>query len=74
VRRGEIFSDVRQSDAIENGANHEFHIVNDQRTVDRDGQRLLPLIELPAIDLVTPVAEVDASMLNQFARRLGPWA
>jgi hypothetical protein len=27
VRRREIFSDVRQSDAIESGANHEFHVV-----------------------------------------------
>jgi hypothetical protein len=27
VRRREIFSDVRQSDAIESGANHDFHVV-----------------------------------------------
>jgi PAS domain S-box-containing protein len=39
VRCRAILSNVRQPRAIECGANHEFHIVHDQWTVDRDGQR-----------------------------------
>ncbi len=35
-----------------NSANHQIHVLHDERTVDRDGQRPRTLLEL-AIDLVT---------------------
>jgi hypothetical protein len=38
VRSREILSNVRQADTIEGAANHEFHIVHDQWTVDGDSQ------------------------------------
>jgi hypothetical protein len=33
VRRRAILAEVRQANAIERGANHEFHIVHDQGTI-----------------------------------------
>src|SRR5437588_5804578 len=71
VWRGPILSEVRQADPIESSANDQVHVVHDERTVHRDGQGLLALVKLPPIDLVTAVAEVDAPMLQQIARRLG---
>jgi len=71
MRRGAILSEVRQADAIERRPNDQFHIVHDQWPIDRDRQRALALVELPAIDLVTVVSEVDAAVLQQIARRLG---
>src|SRR5438093_1265950 len=71
MRRGAILSEVRQANPIESSANDQVHVVHDERTVDRDRQRLLALVELPAIDLVTAVAKVDAAVLQQIARRLG---
>jgi hypothetical protein len=35
---------------------------------DRDRQRALALVELPAKDLVTDVAEVDAPVMQQMAQ------
>src|SRR5438876_4178418 len=71
MRRGAILSEVRQADAIERRPNYQFQIVHDQWPIDRDRQRALALVELPAIDLVTVVSEVDAAVLQQIARRLG---
>jgi hypothetical protein len=68
---GAILSEVREADAIESRANDQAHVVRDERTIHLNGQRLLASSELPAIVLVTAVAEVEAGVLQQIARAAG---
>jgi len=51
MRRGAILSEVGQPDTVDCGANHECHVVDDERAVDRDRQRSFALVEFPPIDL-----------------------
>jgi hypothetical protein len=62
MRRGAILSEVRQPDAVESRTNDKVQIVHDDPAVHRNGQRLIASI--PAMDLVTAVAEVDAAVLR----------
>ena len=60
----------REPGAVERRANEHFHIVGDERAVDGDGQRLPPLVELPAVHALRSVTEVQAAVARQIARRL----
>ena len=60
-----LFRYERQAHAIERGADHQVGVVDDKRTVDRNVQGPLALIEFPAIQALRAVPEVDAPMLNR---------
>src|SRR5258706_10224556 len=51
VRHRAILPDVREPNAIQGCAKHEFHVIDDERTVDRHGYRLRALLGLPSVDL-----------------------
>jgi hypothetical protein len=61
--RGAILSEVREPDAVESRTNDKVQIVDDEPAVHRNGQRLIASI--PAMDLVTAVAEVDAAVCGR---------
>jgi hypothetical protein len=60
ISRGAILSEVREPDAVESRTNDKVQIVDDEPAVHRSGQRLIASI--PAMDLVTAVAEIDAAV------------
>src|SRR5207249_6085118 len=49
--------------------NHDLHVIDDQRSVHRDGQGLLALVELPAVHAGGAVSEVNAAVAWQVTRR-----
>src|SRR3954470_2252427 len=71
VGRRAILSKVGQANTVERGPNDQFNIVDDQRTAHGNAQRLLALVEFPPINLLPAMAEVDAPVLQQIARRFG---
>ena len=61
-----------ESDAVNGSSNNDLHVVDDQRPIDRNGQRFSPLLELPAINLAAmPVAKINARQSEQVARSFG---
>jgi hypothetical protein len=71
VRRRAVLSKVGQANIVERGPNDQFNIVDDQRAGHGNAQRFLAVVEFPPINLVPAMAEVDAPVLQQIARRLG---
>src|SRR5207302_9465766 len=68
MRRRALLRHERQSYAIERRANHELHVIDDQRAVHRDGEGLLALIELPAVHAGGSVPKVDAAVACEVTR------
>src|SRR5690242_10324102 len=61
-----IFSDKSKPDPIKGGTDHDLHVIDDQRPVDRDGQGFLALLELPAVNVAAmPVTKVNAFVAEQ---------
>src|SRR5205823_9753769 len=58
VRRGAIVRHERQSNAIDRRTYHELDIVDDERSVHRDCQRLLTFVELPPVDTLRSMSKV----------------
>jgi hypothetical protein len=54
----------RKSDAINGSANQSLHIINDQRSVHRNRQGFLALVELPAAQARGSMPGVDVAMLE----------
>jgi hypothetical protein len=70
IRRRVLLHEERDADAINRRANQQLHIVDNQWIVDGHGERLLALIELPAIGLIRAVPKVEATVLCEVAGRL----
>src|SRR5215467_8639290 len=74
IIRNPVLTHESDADAVKGCADDEFDIVEDQRSVDGNGQGFPALFELPAIDVAAmSMPEIDASMCEQVARnfRLG---
>lgn len=69
VRRHVILRRERQAYAVDRRADHELQVVDDQRSVHRDGERLVPLVEFPPVHTLRSVSEVDAAMARQIVGR-----
>ncbi|HYO83002.1 MAG TPA: hypothetical protein VES20_16460 [Bryobacteraceae bacterium] len=58
----------RQIDTVERGTEYEYHVIDNERPRDGDGQRLLALLELPPVRTGRAVPKIDALMLEQVTR------
>lgn len=71
MRRDVFLGCERQANAVDRGADHELHVVDDQGPVHGDRQGLVAPVELPTVDAVFSVTEVDAAMVREIPRRFG---
>ena len=70
LRRHVIFRQKGQTYPVYYGPRQNLHVIDDQRTIDRDGQRLLALVEFPTVHVTArSVSKVDAAMTEKIARR-----
>ncbi len=71
MRRRSLFSCERQPGTVDGGPYDQILIVKNQRAVDRDGHRLIAFVELPLVDTLPVMPEVDAAMTQEVPRRCG---
>jgi hypothetical protein len=69
VFRHAVFREPCKASPIESGPNHQVEVIEDQRPVDSDRERLVALIEFPLLDALAPMPEADASMSQQVSWR-----
>src|SRR5947209_4302067 len=60
----------REPQSFKRCPNHEWHVVDQQRTGHIDREFLAELLKLPAIDTSRAQAVADALVVGEFARRL----
>src|SRR5437867_5495271 len=68
VRRRALLRHERQTYAVDRRPDHDLHVVDDQWSVHRHGERLLALVELPPVHAGGAVSKVDAAVACQVTR------
>ena len=64
-----LFRGERDAGTVDGRLDNEVLIVKDKGTRDGDGDGLVTLVEFPLVDALPMMAEVDAAMTQQVARR-----
>src|SRR5687767_11204554 len=64
-----IFRDPRETRSVKRSLNHEINIIEQERAIDGDRERLVALVELPFVDTFAAVPEADAPMVQHVSRR-----
>ena len=65
-----LFRGERYTGAVDGRLDNQILIVKDKGTRDGDGDGLVALVKFPLVDALPMMAEVDAAMTQQVARRL----
>jgi hypothetical protein len=64
-----ILRDPREARPVKRSLNHEINIIEQERAIDGDRERLGALVELPFVDTFATVPEADAPMVQHVSRR-----
>ena len=64
-----LFRGERYTGAVDGRLDNEVLIVKDKGARDGDGDGLVTLVKFPLVDALPMMAEVDAAMTQQVARR-----